>query len=251
MSYQRHEDYENFGPQKLIDSKLPVCPFCRSETPYWMLDTKQTPTEVRNYYRCACCCGTMSSSNFSEGSDPNYVTFKVKEIGVVCSDASLVGRSLSLSKLRSMAGVHEVQPAPQPVPQYAPYAPQPMAQEPAYQPAYQAPVDYSVGSSKPEKSSLALPIVSLAFGVIAALLALILGTSSIVGYVITGFVNTLLVIPTLVCGIIGLIKSIKTKNIVGIILAAVGLCAGLYVLYEVIYFYYLLFVGASIFSYIF
>lgn len=43
-----------------------------------------------------------------------------------------------------------------------------------------------------------------------------------------------LIIPALIFGIIGLIKSAMTKNIIGIILSCVGLLVSLYLIYGII-----------------
>ena len=38
--FKRYDGYVMHVPQEFIDSKLPVCPFCKSDNPHWLLDSR-------------------------------------------------------------------------------------------------------------------------------------------------------------------------------------------------------------------
>lgn len=202
MPFVRHQDYENYIPQKLIDKKLSTCPFCRSETPYWLMDAKNS----RYYYRCSCCCATMSSEEYRNAAELDMVSFKVKDVGYVCRDSSLVGRFLPLSRLRSMAGVHNLRPsepygrptpadsrpkpydARDPRPYQSPVAPPP-AYAPKAEPVptpWQSPASPGVYplESKPEnkqKNKRLLPLLLSGAAVVTIVLVLVLALSGVFG----------------------------------------------------------------------
>ena len=317
-NFKRYDGYVNSIPQRMIDSSLPVCPFCRSNAPHWLLASKLDMMGGRTLYRCERCGATLSGSAIdaaadggkqfafnpamaglnaakkgSKGQEVGISYFRVEELGSVCKDSSLIGQELPLPQLKIMSGYQEPSfgqaapeadpgevtvcvntPAPQVDPGEAtvcvnPTAPQPVAQQPVYaapqqpqyppqqpvyqqpvyqQPVYQQPPQAPVYQQAPaapaqEKKSAAaivFPILSAVFALLALLLSIFAGQiyhSFIMAgapvYVIilaVSIVRIIFCIPSLVFGIIGLIKSIKAKKIVGIILAALGLLLALYVL---------------------
>lgn len=308
-NFKRYEGYVNSVPQRMIDSSLPVCPFCRSNNPHWLLASKLDLMGGRTLYRCERCGATMSGSAIdaaadggkqfafnpamaglnaaqkgSKGQEVGVSYFKIEELGSVCRDASLLGKELPLPQLKIMSGYQEPsfgqtapapaveapaaprpvaapiapQPAPQPVQQpvyTAPAAPQRPVYQPQYQqppvqpqaPMYQQPpvqpqpAPVQPVEEKKSGASIVPPLLSVIFGVLAFVLGyvfsyiynrylLIEGFAFAPMAIVFAVVRIIFCIPALVLGIIGLIKSIKAKKIVGIILAAVGLLLSLYVL---------------------
>ena len=122
---------------------------------------------------------------------------------------------------------------PQPV--YQPPIPpaQPAYQQPA-QPTYQQPAaptyQYAPqAASEPvrPKSSLALPILAAVFSFIIIVISLAT-RDSLEGLLAGGIVTLLLLIPTFIFALIGLIKSIKGRRVAGIILSAISLALVLF-----------------------
>ena len=50
--FKRYDGYVMHVPQEFIDSKLPVCPFCKSDNPHWLLDSRMEMSLAgsRTYY---------------------------------------------------------------------------------------------------------------------------------------------------------------------------------------------------------
>lgn len=125
--------------------------------------------------------------------------------------------------------------APKPeAPAYQP--PQPVYQPPIppAQPAYQQPAapayQYAPqAASEPvrPKSSLALPILAAVFSFIIIVISLAT-RDSLEGLLAGGIVTLLLLIPTFIFALIGLIKSIKGRRVAGIILSAISLALVLF-----------------------
>lgn len=125
--------------------------------------------------------------------------------------------------------------APKPeAPAYQP--PQPVYQPPIppAQPAYQQPAapayQYAPqAASEPvrPKSSLALPILAAVFSFIIIVISLAT-RNSLEGLLAGGIVTLLLLIPTFIFALIGLIKSIKGRRVAGIILSAISLALVLF-----------------------
>ena len=128
----------------------------------------------------------------------------------------------------------EQEPAPQPA-----SAPQPQIQPQTHQSAvYSAPAEYKAApaaAGAKKKGNLALPIVAIAlafvasflFGIFVGLIDLslkgIVSVDTDTCVLLARVFVSLLATGALVFGIIGLIKNIKAKKVVGIILSAVGL----------------------------
>lgn len=114
---------------------------------------------------------------------------------------------------------------PQPV--YQPPIPpaQPAYQQPAA-PAYQYAPQAASEPARP-KSSLALPILAAVFSFIIIVISLAT-RDSLEGLLAGGVVTLLLLIPTFIFALIGLIKSIKGRRVAGIILSAISLALVLF-----------------------
>lgn len=114
---------------------------------------------------------------------------------------------------------------PQPV--YQPPIPpaQPAYQQPAA-PAYQYAPQTATEPVRP-KSGLALPILAAVFSFIIIVISLAT-RDSLEGLLAGGIVTLLLLIPTFIFALIGLIKSIKGRRVAGIILSAISLALVLF-----------------------
>lgn len=279
--FKRYEGYANSIPQTMIDENFPVCPFCHSNQPHWLLANKMTMTDTRTLYRCERCEATMSSSAIDaaaangkqfafnpgaaainaarkgkKGQNVNETYFKIEELGHVCTNAALLGQEISMHELQAMAGtaVPPAQPVQQPV--YQQPVQQPVYQQPVYQPVYQQPVQQPVyqqpvqqpvyqqpvyqpvqqpvapaAPAEDKKPSLVMPILAISFAGFAWLLGYL--ASGGMALAVLVILRVFLLIPSLIFGIIGLIKSLKgKKNIVGIILSSCALLIVLYLLFN-------------------
>lgn len=114
-----------------------------------------------------------------------------------------------------------------PRPVYQPPIPpaQPAYQQPAA-PAYQYAPQAASEPVRP-KSSLALPILAIVFSFIIIVISLAT-RDSLEGLLAGGIVTLLLLIPTFIFALIGLIKSIKGRRVAGIILSAISLALVLF-----------------------
>ena len=63
-NFKRYDGYVMHVPQEFIDSKLPVCPFCKSNNPHWLLDSRMEMSLAgsRTYYQCERCEAIISST---------------------------------------------------------------------------------------------------------------------------------------------------------------------------------------------
>ena len=262
-NFKRYEGYANSIPQTMIDENFPVCPFCHSNQPHWLLANKMTMTDTRTLYRCERCEATMSSSAIDaaaangkqfafnpgaaainaarkgkKGQNVNETYFKIEELGHVCTNAALLGQEISMHELQAMAGT--AAPAAQPVqqPVYQQPVQQAVYQQPVQQPVYQQPVyqpaQQPVAPTAPaedKKPSLVMPILAISFAVFAWLLGFLANGGMALAAMVV--LRVFLLIPSLIFGIIGLIKSLKgKKNIVGIILSACALLIVFYLLFS-------------------
>ena len=300
--FKRYEGYANSIPQTMIDENFPVCPFCHSNQPHWLLANKITMTDTRTLYRCERCEATMSSSAIDaaaangkqfafnpgaaainaarkgrKGQSVNETYFKIEELGQICTNTALLGQELSMHELQAMAGIAAPaeQPAPQPVPEpvaqpvqqpvyqqpvqqpvYQQPVQQPVYQQPVQQPVYQQPVQQPVYQqpiyqqpvyqqpvqppmatvpAEEKKPSLVMPILCASFAVFAWLIGFIFGRGLGAAWAAVLVTRIFLIIPALIFGIIGLIKSLKgKKSIAGIILSTGGLLICLYLIYNMI-----------------
>lgn len=119
--FKRYEGYANSIPQTMIDENFPVCPFCHSNTPHWLLGSKLDMMGGRTLYRCECCEATMSSSAIdaaanggkqfafnpgaaamnavrkgSKGQTINETYFRIEELGHVCTNTALLGQEIPM-----------------------------------------------------------------------------------------------------------------------------------------------------------
>lgn len=191
-----------------------------------------------------------------KGQNVNETYFKIEELGHVCTNAALLGQEISMHELQAMAGTAApaAQPVQQPVyqqpvqqPVYQQPVQQPVYQQPVQQPVYQQPVyqqpvqqpvyqpvQQPVASTAPaedKKPSLVMPILAISFAVFAWLLGYLANGGMALAAMVV--LRVFLLIPSLIFGIIGLIKSLKgKKNIVGIILSACALLIVFYLLFS-------------------
>lgn len=228
--FRRFEGFTGSVPQTMIDENFPVCPFCHSNQPHCLLASKMTMTDTRTLYRCERCEATMSSSAINaaaangkqfafipgaaafnaarkgrKGQNVNETYFKIEALGHVCTNAALLGQELPMHELQTMADT--AAPAAQPVQQ--PVVPAAPAED--------------------KKPSLVMPILAISFAVFAWLLGYIANGGMALAAMVV--LRVFLLIPSLIFGIIGLIKSLKgKKNLIGIILSACALLIALYLL---------------------
>lgn len=163
--FRRYDGYVMHIPQEFIDGHLPVCPFCRTDKPHWLLDSRMelSWTGTRTYYRCEQCGATMSSTASDAAAEKGKsfaynpaaaainaaqkgtkhqavdVTYlRVDDLGRVCTDQSLLGNEYPITFYQEMAGA-QIAPAVEAAP--APAAPQPqpvvVVAEPAAEPEEQ------------------------------------------------------------------------------------------------------------------
>ncbi len=168
--YKRYDGYVMNVPQKFIDSKLPVCPFCGSNNPHWLLKSKMEMSLAgsRTYYRCEQCEATMSSTaadagaedgkNFrinpamaamsaaekgTKGQQVGVAYMRVEELGRVCTDQSLLHQEQPITFFQERIGMLPAS-APAPAASHAPVqaaAPAAPAQKPiAYDTQTGAPI---------------------------------------------------------------------------------------------------------------
>ena len=114
---------------------------------------------------------------------------------------------------------------------------QPAYQQPA-QPTYQQPAaptyqyaPQAASESVRPKSGLALPILAIVFSVILIILAAVATNSYIDGMLACAIISIILVIPTFIFALIGLIKSIKGRRVIGIVFSAISLAVVLYIFF--------------------
>lgn len=69
--FKRYDGYVMHIPQEFIDSRLPICPFCGTNNPHWLLDSKMEFSLAgnRTFYRCEQCEATMSSTGFDAAAE--------------------------------------------------------------------------------------------------------------------------------------------------------------------------------------
>lgn len=128
-NFKRYDGYVMHIPQEFIDSKLPVCPFCKSNNPHWLLDSRleMSLAGSRTYYQCERCHATISSTAADAGSEKGksfainpgmaamnaaqkgikkqevgVAYMRVEELGAVCTDASMLGQEYPITYLQDM-----------------------------------------------------------------------------------------------------------------------------------------------------
>ena len=163
MAFKRYDGYVMNVPQKFIDQKLPVCPFCGSPDPHWLLESKMefSLAGSRTYYQCERCRATLSSTAADAGAEDGrsfrinpamaglnaaqkgskhqevgVAYLRVDSLGQVCTRQELLGQEQPITYYQQM--ISQAQQPAQPVYQQPVYQ-QPMYQQPA-QPVYQQPV---------------------------------------------------------------------------------------------------------------
>ena len=156
--FKRYDGYVGCIPQKFIDSHLPICPFCGSNNPHWLLDSRMEMTLAgsRTYYQCECCRGIMSSTAADAGAEngKNFMInpamaamnaahkgtkhqevgvayMRVDDLGTVCTHQEWLGQEFPITYFQDVANGLAAASAAQPAasqyaqPQYAqPAAPQ-------------------------------------------------------------------------------------------------------------------------------
>ena len=129
-NFKRYDGYVMHIPQEFIDSKLPVCPFCKSDNPHWLLDSKMEMSLAgsRTYYQCERCQAIMSSTAADAGAEKGksfainpamaalnaaqkgtkhqevgVAYMRVDTLGLVCTDTSLMGKEFPITYFQEMA----------------------------------------------------------------------------------------------------------------------------------------------------
>lgn len=128
--FKRYDGYVMHIPQEFIDSKLPVCPFCKSDNPHWLLDSKMEMSLAgsRTYYQCERCEAIISSTAADAGAEKGksfginpgmaalnaaqkgtkhqqvgVAYMRVDDLGKVCTDRSLMGIEEPITFFQDMA----------------------------------------------------------------------------------------------------------------------------------------------------
>ena len=129
-NFKRYDGYVMHIPQEFIDSKLPVCPFCKSDNPHWLLDSKleMSLAGSRTYYQCERCGAIISSTAADAGAEKGksfainpamaamnaaqkgtkhqevgVAYMRVDDLGKVCTDHNLLGREEPITFFQDMA----------------------------------------------------------------------------------------------------------------------------------------------------
>ena len=128
--FKRYDGYVMHIPQEFIDSKLPVCPFCKSDDPHWLLDSRMDMSLAgsRTYYQCERCEAILSSTAADAGAEKGksfginpamaalnaaqkgtkhqevgVAYMRVDDLGKVCTDTRLMGREEPITFFQDMA----------------------------------------------------------------------------------------------------------------------------------------------------
>ena len=129
-NFKRYDGYVMHIPQEFIDTKLPVCPFCKSDNPHWLLDSRleMSLAGSRTYYQCERCEAIISSTAADAGAEKGksfainpamaamnaaqkgtkrqevgVAYMRVDDLGKVCTDTSLMGREEPITFFQDMA----------------------------------------------------------------------------------------------------------------------------------------------------
>ena len=128
--FKRYDGYVMHIPQDFIDTKLPVCPFCKSDNPHWLLDSRMEMSLAgsRTYYQCERCRAIISSTAADAGAENGrsfginpamaalnaaqkgtkkqqvgVAYMRVDDLGSVCTDQSLMGIEEPITFFQEMA----------------------------------------------------------------------------------------------------------------------------------------------------
>ena len=128
--FKRYDGYVMHVPQEFIDTKLPVCPFCKSDNPHWLLDSRMEMSLAgsRTYYQCERCQATISSTAADAAAEKGkgfainpamaamnaaqkgtkkqevgVAYMRIDDLGSVCTDSSLLGQEFPITYLQDMA----------------------------------------------------------------------------------------------------------------------------------------------------
>ena len=128
--FKRYDGYVMHIPQEFIDSKLPVCPFCKSDNPHWLLDSRMEMSLAgsRTYYQCERCEAILSSTAADAGAEKGksfginpgmaalnaaqkgakkqqvgVAYMRVDDLGKVCTDTSLMGIEEPITYFQELA----------------------------------------------------------------------------------------------------------------------------------------------------
>ncbi len=127
--FKRYDGYVMHVPQEFIDSKLPVCPFCKSNNPHWLLDSRMEMSLAgsRTYYQCERCQATISSTAADAAAEKGkgfainpamaamnaaqkgtkkqevgVAYMRIDDLGSVCTDTSMLGQEFPITYLQEM-----------------------------------------------------------------------------------------------------------------------------------------------------
>lgn len=127
--FKRYDGYVMHVPQEFINSKLPVCPFCKSDNPHWLLDSRMEMSLAgsRTYYQCERCHATMSSTAADAAAEKGkgfginpamaamnaahkgtkrqevgVAYMRIEDLGEVCTDTSMLNQEFPITHLQAM-----------------------------------------------------------------------------------------------------------------------------------------------------
>ena len=128
--FKRYDGYVMHIPQQFIDEKLPVCPFCKSDNPHWLLDSRMEMSLAgsRTYYQCERCQAIISSTaadaaaengrgfginpamaamnaaqKGTKKQEVGVAYMRIDDLGSVCTDQSLLKQEHPITFLQDMA----------------------------------------------------------------------------------------------------------------------------------------------------
>lgn len=145
-TFKRYDGYVMHIPQEFIDSHLPVCPFCYSDNPHWLLDSRMefSLAGSRTYYQCERCRATISSTAADAAAEKGkgfainpamaamnaaqkgakrqevgVAYMRVDELGSVCIERNLIGQEFPITyfqeRIQAAAYTPVAPPPPAPV----------------------------------------------------------------------------------------------------------------------------------------
>ena len=129
FDFRRCDGFAGSIPQHFIDEKMPKCPMCGTNDPYWKLKDKMTLMENRTLFRCDKCGCILSASTAdisglssskaatilttagninalfkkSQGKKVGTVYLKVEEVGNMQTTKVYEGKDLPLEEWQELA----------------------------------------------------------------------------------------------------------------------------------------------------
>lgn len=130
MAFKRMEGFAGSVPQKFGDERMPLCPFCGTNTPHWAIDQKMgkmlslDPEKNANkyLYQCEQCKGIVrvpttdvvgvgrsallswqGVAKKARGKDVQAIYVTLADVGSSGADKALEGKEMTLDELNAMA----------------------------------------------------------------------------------------------------------------------------------------------------